>query len=132
MTLKKGQEFREVYNLSAAIHVQFMDCFGDRHPLHTNDQFARDHGFKKEIMHGNILNGFLSHFVGERLPVKNVMLYSQSIQYRKPVYVDEVLNFEARVEELFESVQAVDFKFSFKNAANVVVANGKFQIGILK
>jgi acyl dehydratase len=38
--------------------------------LHIDDDYARSKGFKQKVMHGNILCGFLSRFVGELLPVK--------------------------------------------------------------
>jgi acyl-CoA thioesterase FadM len=82
-------------------------------------------------MHGNILNGFLSCFIGEALPVKNVMIHSQEINYKKPVYMNDTLKLKAAVKEIHESVNAVVFKFSFVNQSNEIVAKGTIQIGIL-
>jgi acyl dehydratase len=108
-----------------------MSIFKDCNPLHSNIAFAREKGFKSEVMHGNILNGFVSYFIGECLPIKNIIIHSQEIVYKNPVYLDDLLSFDAVVTETFDSVNAVEFKFNFKNAESKVVAKGKIQIGIL-
>ena len=83
-------------------------------------------------MHGNILNGFLSFFIGERLPTKDVIIHSQEIQFKNAVYLNDELQFNAEVIGIYESVNAIEFKYSFKNKTAKIVAKGKFQIGVLK
>jgi len=41
------------------------------------------------------------------------------------------LNFIASVSGIYESVQAIEFKFSFTNNEKKVVAKGHVQIGLL-
>lgn len=127
----KGQSFSRQFAVSEEVYSGFIALFKDRNPLHTDGTFAKQKGFKGEVMHGNILNGFLSYFVGECLPTKDVIIHTQEIQFKKPVYLDDQLQFEAVVQDVYESVRAVEFKFSFKNAAAETVSKGKIQIGIL-
>ena len=82
-------------------------------------------------MHGNILNSFLSFFIGECLPIKNVVIQSQNIEFKKPVYIDSKIKLIALVEDIVESVNVVIFKFKFEDINNIVVAKGRIQIGIL-
>jgi 3-hydroxybutyryl-CoA dehydratase len=128
---KPGDKFEKRFSVSGKVYSGFIDLFDDRNPLHTDAGFATQRGFKDRVMHGNILNGFLSYFIGECLPTKNVIIHSQQIQYKNPVYLNDELAFEAKVSEVFESVKAVEFDFSFKNAETKTVAKGKIQIGIL-
>lgn len=132
MQVQKGQRFSQRYTVSLRIFEGFVDCFNDRNPLHTDATFAQSKGFKEQVMHGNILGGFLSHFVGEGLPLKNVVIHSQEIQYKKPVYLNDELTLETEVLDVFESVNAVEFGFKFLHVSGDVLAKGKFQIGILK
>ncbi len=81
-------------------------------------------------MHGNILNCFLSHFVGECLPLENVMIFAQN-QISQPVYLDDQLQLIACVEDFFESVKMLVFKFYFTNQKGLKVATGKIQIGVI-
>jgi len=131
MILKLHDKFEETFTVSEQIYEGFIAMFRDKNPLHTDQQFAIDHGFQGRVMHGNILNGFLSYFIGECLPGKNVIIHTQSIQFKNPVYLNDRLFFEGTVVNVFESVNAVEFKFRFKNEALKEVAKGKIQIGIL-
>jgi 3-hydroxybutyryl-CoA dehydratase len=123
--------FEESFVVSNNTHQDFMQLSQDKNPLHTNEEFAFSKGFKGIVMHGNILNAFLSHFIGECLPTKNVIIHSQDIQFKNPVYLDDKLSFTASVSGVFESVNAVEFKYYFKNSQTKIVAKGKIQIGII-
>ena len=131
MRLKKHDTFNIVYTVTSEIYNGFIKLFNDKNPLHTDEQYAISKGFKGRVMHGNILNGFLSYFVGECLPEKNLIIHSQGIKYHQPVYLNDVLNFEAKVEEIYESVGAVEISFVFRNKDFKIVSKGKLQIGFL-
>ena len=129
---RPGDAFVHEFRVDGAVYEGFVKAFGDRNPLHVDDAFAASKGFQRRVMHGNILGGFLSYFVGECLPTKDVVLHSQQIDYKRPVYLDDVLTFEASVEEVHESVGAVEFRFLFRKRGAEVVAKGRLQIGVLK
>jgi len=114
------------------VFAHFQLCSGDYNPLHTNDSFSKSKGFKERVMYGNILNAFISYFVGEKLPTKNVVIHSQEIEYKNPVYMNEVLMFEAVVLGVYESVNAIEFKYKFIKPDGKFAAKGLFQIGILQ
>ena len=72
--LIKNTKYEVPFIVSENIYKGFIQLFNDKNPLHVNDVFAIEKGFKEKVMHGNILNGFLSYFIGECLPVKNVVI----------------------------------------------------------
>ena len=129
---KVNDNFEFEFVVEESIYNGFIHLFKDKNPLHTEVEFAQNKGFKDKVMHGNILNGFISFFVGECLPSKDVIIHSQEINFKNPVYMHDKLKFHAIVSDVFESVNAVEFKFSFKNSDLKVVAKGKIQIGLLK
>lgn len=129
---KLHDRFERTFLLSDKTYEGFIEIFQDKNPLHTDEQFAIGKGFKGRVMHGNILNGFLSYFIGECLPIKDVIIHTQSIQFKNAVYLNDKISFEGIVNEVYESVNAIEFKFSFKNEASKELAKGKIQIGILK
>lgn len=129
--MKKGDEFESVFKITDEVYSGFISLFNDKNPLHTNKKFAIQKGFKSEVMHGNILNGFISYFIGECLPIKNVIIQSQEIKFFKPTYLYNILTFQAEIVDVFESVNVVEIKFIFKNENEVKVAAGKINIGII-
>jgi 3-hydroxybutyryl-CoA dehydratase len=126
-----GDSYRQKFSVSEKIHEGFIDLFKDYNPLHTDDTFAKNMGFQQKVMHGNILNGFLSYFIGECLPVKNVIIHSEQIQYKLPVYLGDELTLDVTVKDVHESVNTVELAFRFLNGESKLVSNGKIQIGIL-
>jgi 3-hydroxybutyryl-CoA dehydratase len=123
--------FTHKFIVTEGIYNGFIDLFQDKNPLHTSEKFAKGKGFSGKVMHGNILNGFLSYFIGECLPVKNVIIHSQEISFKNAVYLGDELTFDTEVNDVFESVNAVEFKFNFKNSESKIVAKGKIQIGLI-
>lgn len=136
MIFEINQTYEEEFCVSEETYNGSIQLFQDKNPLHTDEAFAVSMGFKGKVMHGNILNGFISYFVGECLPAKNVIIHTQEIQFKNPVYLNDILHFKACVTGIFESVNAVEFKFEFCKPLELnkykVVAKGKFQIGILQ
>ncbi len=131
MIFSFNDKFEESFVVSKKTHQDFIQLSQDVNPLHTNGEFALSKGFQGVVMHGNILNAFLSYFIGECLPSKDVIIHSQDIQFKNPVYLDDKLDFTASVSGVFESVNAVEFKYYFRNLELKVVAKGKIQIGII-
>jgi len=132
MIFKLDDSFNETFIVSEKTHNGFIEVFNDHNPLHTNTDFAIEKGFKGKVMHGNILNGFLSYFIGECLPTKNVIIHSQEIKFKNAVYLNDRLNLSMVISGVYDSVNAVEFKFRFINPDSLVVAVGKMQIGILE
>lgn len=129
--INKGAIFHSSYLVSSKIYNGFTEIFEDNNPLHTDKDFAKSKGFKNCVMYGNILNGFLSHFIGEVLPIKNVIIHSQEIKYSKPVFLNDKLSLTAIVQEVYESVNVIKFNFTFSNKYQQTVAKGKIQIGLI-
>lgn len=138
-----NQTYEETFCVSDDVYRGFINVFHDANPLHTNSMYAVSKGFKNSVIHGNVLNGFLSYFIGECLPIKNVIIHSQEIQFKNPVYLNDTLQLRATVTGIFESVNAVEFKFRFEKQctdsdlttckdSSIIIAKGKIQIGILQ
>ena len=129
--LSKGAKFTREFVVSQAVYEGFIHTFNDRNPYHVSDEAARAKGFTGKIMHGNILNGFLSYFIGECLPVKTVVIQSQEIKFHKPVYLNDSVMLNVEVSDFHESVRTAEISFQFINQNNVKVARGKMFIGLL-
>ena len=127
--MKKGDRFKQQFKITNTVYTKFIDLFKDNNPLHTNLIYAKEKGFRGKVMHGNILNGFLSYFVGECLVEKNVIIQKQNIQFHKPVYLNDKLLLEVEVKGIFESVKTAELAFRFINQLNQKVADGMIQIG---
>ena len=127
-----GDSYTENFSVTESVYRSFQKCSNDYNPLHTDINFAKQKGFRDIVMYGNILNAFLSCFIGEKLPTKEVIIQSQDISFKNPVFLNDVLSFEAVVDGVYESVRTVEFRYKFKKTDGLVVAKGKISIGLLK
>ncbi len=128
--MQKGDIFIEKFKITENIRNGFIALFDAHAPIHTDTDYARKRNFKSYIIHGNVLSGFISHFVDECLPDKNAMCYSQNIKFNNPVYLGDELVFHARINEIHESVNVAEIDFFFENAEKVKVAKGNVLVGI--
>ena len=125
------KEYQHKFVVTQEVYDAFQKCSSDRNPLHTNQEFARSKGFPECVMYGNILNGFVSYFIGMLLPSPDVIIHSQDIAYKNPVFMGDELDFTAKAEDISEAVNVVLFKFTFRNSKGKVVAKGHVQIGVI-
>lgn len=128
------QDFRTIipFQVTEEVYKSFQQCSGDMNPLHTDADFAKQKGFGGCVMYGNILNCFVSYAIGMKMPTPDVMIQTQDIQYKNPVFMNDKLEMTIETEEIHESVNVVMFKFKFTNDKNKVVAKGHVQIGVLQ
>ena len=133
--VEKSRHLEVTYHVTPEIYYSFQRTSNDYNPLHTDTMFAESKGFPERVMYGNILNAFISHFVGMALPSRNVMIQTQDIQFRKPVYLNDELTLKSDIETVSEAVEVINYKLKFYKmgggAKPQLVATGHVQIGIL-
>ena len=123
-----------VYLVTPEVYEGFQRCSQDMNPLHTDAAFAKEKGFPDCLMYGNILNGFISHFVGMLLPTPHVMIQSQDISFHKPVFLHDEVTLEASIDTVSEAVNIINYKLKFYKTlatGRQLVAKGHVQIGLL-
>ena len=113
--------FTSSYIVSDNVYRGFIALFDDKNPFHTNSDFAKNQGFESEVMHGNILSGFLSHFIGECLPIKNVIIQSQQIKFFHPVYLGNTIELQAVIDYYSEAMGVYRFNLKFINQATDLI-----------
>lgn len=133
--VEKSQAIEVTYHVTPDVYFGFQRISSDFNPLHTDQAFAKSKGFSERVMYGNILNAFVSHFVGMALPTRDVMIQTQDIQFRKPVYLGDEILLKSSQEDVSEAVEIVNFKLKFYRIGGAkpeLVATGHVQIGTLK
>ena len=130
MDIKKGSKFVHEFKVTKTTIDLFIELSKDRNPLHVDVDFSISKGFKAKVAHGNIQNCFLSYFVGEIFPIKDVMILSQTIKFKNPIYENDRLIFESVVVNFVEPISVYELKFNFKNSTNIV-SSGNLMIKVI-
>jgi 3-hydroxybutyryl-CoA dehydratase len=82
--------------------VGFAEITGDRNPIHLSEHFAAKTPFKSRIAHGLYTAGLISAVIGTRLPGPGAIYLSQTLYFRAPVLIGDVVEAAVRVAELTE------------------------------
>ncbi len=131
--IEEGDTLQREYTLTEEVYKSFLDAFQDTSPLHVDETFARERGFAGRVMHGALLNGFVSHFVGVEYPGKYAMLQSVDIQYKNPNYLGDTIRLEAEVIQKVEALKVVIIKILLQNVTQQkIAATARAQVGMLE
>jgi acyl dehydratase len=130
--MKEGDLFKVHFTVSEDVFKGFRATFKQENPFHTDDAICQERGYREKIMPGNILSGLVSQFVGEHLPLKDVLFHTLTISFLLPVYVNDELELNAEIVYCSESIPVYEFKGYFKNQEGRKVAKFSIQLGIIK
>lgn len=76
---------------SAADVRTYCELTGDANPVHTNTEAAIAQGFKACVVHGMLTSSLFSQIMGMQLPGPNSIYLQQTLNFRAPVLVDDVV-----------------------------------------
>lgn len=91
-TLEPGMTASLRRTITAADVRAFADVSGDHNPVHLDAAYAATTPFGRPLMHGVMAAGFFSALFASRLPGPGAIYLSQSLQFRRPVYVGDTLD----------------------------------------
>jgi acyl dehydratase len=129
--ISEGTTYSGQYKIEHDIYDVFTSVFHDRSPVHVDNAYAKASGFDGCVMHGAILNGFLSHFIGMSFPGRRALLLSVNMNYHRPSYLDDEIELTAVVRQKVESTRVIVLNVKFVNSATqILVASGKIQVAV--
>lgn len=129
--IKENAEFSHLYTIDDEVYSALVNVFQDKSPIHVDENYAKSAGFAGCVMHGAILQGFLSNFVGMQFPGKRSLILNVNINYHHPSYFGDEIKLIARVRQKVETGKVVVLEVRFINIkSQTFVASGKVQIAI--
>ncbi len=82
--------------------VGFAEITGDRNPIHLSEHFAAKTPFGGRIAHGLYTASLISAVIGTRLPGPGAIYMSQTLNFKAPVKIGDVVRASVEVVELVE------------------------------
>ena len=98
--LSVGQEASSSNTVTADVIRAFADVSGDRNPVHIDPDYAATTIFKERITHGMLSAGFISAVFGMQLPGPGAIYISQTMNFKAPVKIGDVVVTTVKVAEL--------------------------------
>lgn len=116
--LSVGQTAEMSRVVGAADIEAFAEVSGDINPVHLDEAYAKTTTFGERIAHGMLSGAYISAILGTRLPGPGVIYLSQSLRFRRPVRIGDLVL--ARV-----TVKTLDANRAHVTLDTVCEVNGK-------
>lgn len=98
--LTVGQSVETSRVVGAADIEAFAEVSGDNNPVHLDEAYARTTTFGERIAHGMLSAAYISAILGTRLPGPGAIYLSQSLRFRRPVRIGDLVVARATVTAL--------------------------------
>ncbi len=82
----------------------------DTNPIHLDKEYAKSTFFKKRIVHGILVGSLFGGLLGSELPGTGTIHLGQSLNFKKPVYIDEEIKAVIEVINVRKDKPIVTFK----------------------
>jgi len=103
----------------------FGEVTNDYNPVHFNEEYASKTMFKKRICHGMLIGSLFSKVFGMDLPGEGSIYISQTLRFRRPVFLGDVIKAEVTVKQIDIEKNRVYFDCVAYNQDNESVVIGE-------
>src|SRR6185369_15733256 len=100
--LSVGQTAEMSRVVGAADIEAFAEVSGDHNPVHLDEAYAKTTTFGERIAHGMLSAAYISAVLGNKLPGPGAIYLTQSLRFRRPVKVGDLVVARVTVRELDE------------------------------
>jgi len=119
-----GQKESFNIKINESMINDFSKLSGDLNPLHMDELFAKSSTFGKRISHGMLLSSFFSQLIGMKLPGKNALYFSQTLNFRSPCYIGDDVLVMGEVIEKSPSTKIITISTSVSNKSGTCLVDG--------
>lgn len=104
--------------------LAFAGVSGDLNPIHINDNYAQNTIFKQRICHGMYPASLISKVIGMYLPGPGTIYISQTLEFKRPVYLDDEIEVVVEVKEILKEKNRLQLITKVWNQKKECVLNG--------
>ena len=125
--IKIGMEVSYSQTITDTDVKAFAGISGDNNPVHMSEEYAEQSRFKKRIAHGLISASYFSALFGTKLPGEGCVYVSQSLRFKKPVYLGDTVTATVIVKDIDLNKRRVYFRTICK-VKNKIVIDGEAEL----
>jgi acyl dehydratase len=101
--MKTGDSYSHDFIFSQQDVIRFAEVTGDDNPIHLDENYAAQTQFKKPIVHGMMAGGLFSKIMGTVFPGNGSIYLSQTMIFKRPMYVEVPYQAIFEVKEVHEA-----------------------------
>lgn len=88
---------------------KFSELSGDTNPIHLDKKYAKETRYKKNIAHGLMCASYFSGIFGTKLPGLGSIYVSQSLKFKRPIYIGDKVDVIVNITEIDTRRERVKF-----------------------
>ena len=119
--LELGMEADYQRTVTEADILAFANVSGDKNPVHLDAAYAAKTMFKERIAHGMLSASYISAVFGMEMPGPGAIYVSQTLNFRAPVKIGDVVTAKVKVVELLAPKRRVRFECQCTVAGKAVL-----------
>lgn len=123
--IKLGQKAHISRSFSEQDVIDFSKLSKDENPIHFDEDYAKKTRFGKRIVQGKLISSLFSGVLGSKLPGNGTIYLSQTINFLKPVYLDENVTAFVEVIKIREDKNIFTLRTWVVNSTNETVVDGE-------
>ena len=85
--------------ITAESIARFVELSGDRNPIHSDDEYAKNSVFKRRIAPGMMVASYISAVIANDLPGPGSIYLQQDLRFEAPVFIGDTITASVRVVE---------------------------------
>lgn len=109
--------------------ISFAGVSNDFNPVHLDAEYAAQTRFKNRIVHGLMASSLFSGIFGMQLPGEGCVYKSQSLKFKRPIYIGDVVVAQVEVVRVEPAQKVVFFRTTCSVSGRVVI-DGEAEIFI--
>ncbi|WP_367362684.1 MaoC family dehydratase [Mesotoga sp.] len=95
----EGKSFFTKRVITTAMVDSFAELTGDKNPVHTDEEFAKNTRFGRRIAHGMLSVGIISAILGNDFPGPGSIYMKQEVKFLKPIFLEEEVKITIEILE---------------------------------
>ena len=111
-------------NITESMVDDFAKLTGDFSPIHMDGDYASTTTFQKRVVHGMLLASFLSKIDGMYLPGKHALYFSQSLDFRYPCFLGDIITVYSIVIDKSISTKILKIESKITNEDGKILLSG--------
>ncbi len=114
--------------IDEAAIAAFAAVSGDTNPMHLSRDFASRTRYKRPIAHGMLTATLISAVIGTKLPGPGCIYVSQTLNFRKPVFVGDRITATVTVTSMDAHKPMLTLRTQCANQSAEIVLDGEARV----
>lgn len=119
--LSVGQSASFAKTITEADIFAYSGVSGDTNPVHLDHDYAASTIFEGRIAHGMLTAGLISAVIGTRLPGPGAIYISQTLAFKAPVRIDDMVTATVTIAEIIEARRRIRLHCACAVQDNIVL-----------